>query len=168
MTRKSDSAETPPLPMLEKRRIEAAILKNVYDVLVERHGKDEAEKVIGDAVIQSAVDQGRECREQHEGESDLLDFAALGERWEMGGALKREILVKTADKYEDNMVHCAYTEMYKEMGLGHIGHLLSCNRDTTFCRGFNPAMELTVTQTIMGGADYCDFRYRLKKDSDQD
>ena len=38
------------LPMIEKRRIEAAVLKHVFDVLVERHGREEAEKVIGEAV----------------------------------------------------------------------------------------------------------------------
>ncbi len=52
------------------------------------------------------------------------------------------------------------------MGLGDIGHLLSCNRDGDFCIGYNPKMELTRTQTIMKGAPYCDFRYRLKSDKE--
>jgi len=52
--------------------------------------------------------------------------------------------------------------MYREMGLGHIGHLLSCNRDSSFCIGYNPEMQLTRTQTIMEGAAFCDFRYRMK------
>jgi hypothetical protein len=53
--------------------------------------------------------------------------------------------------------------MYRDMGLGEIGHLLSCNRDGDFCIGYNPNMELTRTQTIMKGASHCDFRYRMKK-----
>ena len=52
--------------------------------------------------------------------------------------------------------------MYTEMGLGEIGHLLSCNRDELFIVGYNPDIELTRTQTIMGGAHHCDFRYRAK------
>ena len=51
------------------------------------------------------------------------------------------------------------------MGMGHIGHLLSCNRDGHFCVGYNPKMQLTRTQTIMQGADHCDFRYRLKDET---
>lgn len=167
----TDDTKTPaaaPMAMLEKRRIEAAILKNVHDVLVERFDRETAEAIVGEAVIRSAVDQGRQFRQQHGENTDLLDLAALGDQWEMGGALKREVLVKTAEQYDFNMVYCRYAEMYREMGLGDIGHLLSCNRDTTFCRGFNPAMELTVTQTIMKGADYCDFRYRMKPDGDGD
>lgn len=158
----TDKAPQPILPMLEKRRIEAAILGEVYEVLKERYGKDDAQSVIGDAVIKSAVAQGQGFRDQH-GETDLMDLAALGAQWEMGGALKREILVQKPDQYDFNMTHCAYAKMYADMGLAEIGGLLSCNRDQTFCQGFNPAMELTVTQTIMQGADYCDFRYKMRK-----
>ena len=156
-----------PLPMLEKRRIEAAILGEVYHVLKERHGTSEAREIIGAAVIKSAVAQGQEFRDKHtakNGTTDLTDLAALGAQWEMNGALKREVLVKKPDQYDFNMVHCAYAKMYSDMGLAEIGDLLSCNRDQTFCQGFNPDMELTVTQTIMQGADYCDFRYKMRSD----
>ena len=151
-----------PINMLEKRRIEAAILGEVYDVLLERHGKDEAEVVIGAAVMKSASTQAGEMRDQQK-DHDLLSLAALTKQWEAGGALKRDIHVKTAERYEFDMVHCAYAEMYKEMGLGHIGHLLSCIRDQNFAAGFNPDIELEVTQTIMKGAPHCDFRYRMNK-----
>jgi hypothetical protein len=30
--------------------------------------------------------------------------------------------------------------------------------------GFNPKIKLERTQTIMEGADHCDFRYTLEKD----
>ena len=52
-------------------------------------------------------------------------------------------------------------EMYRDMGLGEIGHLLSCQRDATFCEGYDKRLKLTRTQTIMQGASYCDFNYKL-------
>ena len=167
-SKENKNSDPAPLAMLEKRRIEAAMIKNVYDVLVERHGKKEAEEVISQSVIQSAIEQGKEFRkkhiqERHGSEPDLKDFAALSSLWEMGGALERNVLVSTPDRLEYDMVRCGYADMYKEMGLGDIGHLLSCNRDGTFCLGYNPDMELTRTQTIMEGASHCDFRYRMKK-----
>ena len=82
----------------------------------------------------------------------------------MGGALKKKMLVKTPERLEYDMTYCGYAEMYKEMGLAKIGHLLSCNRDGTFCDGYNPKMKLTRTQTIMEGADHCDFRYRMEEE----
>ena len=156
-----DAASPPPLPMLEKRRIEAAVLKNVYDVLVERLGKEAAQEVIGAAVIQSAVDQGEEFRQQQSGTPDLAAFSALSAQWSSGGAMEATPLRATAEHLDYDVTHCAYAEMYRDMGLAEIGHLLSCNRDQTFIQGFNPDIELTVSQTIMQGADYCDFRYRM-------
>ena len=158
------TAENPPLAMLEKRRIEAAIIKNIFDVLVEKYNREEAEEVIGEAVRKSAVEQGKEFREKLGREPELKDFDALLEFWEMGGALERKMLVSTPDKLEYDMIRCKYAEMYKEMGLADIGHLLSCNRDNTFCKGYNPKIKLTRTQTIMEGHSHCDFRYRMEKD----
>jgi hypothetical protein len=42
------------IPMIERRRIEAAILKHVYDTLKTSHGVEVAKKTIGDAVPQSS------------------------------------------------------------------------------------------------------------------
>ncbi len=153
-----------PLPMLEKRRIEAEIIKEIYDVLAEKYSPAEAAEVIGEAVQKSAIAQGREFREALGRTPGLQDFAARSDLWEMGGALKKEVLVSDDKRLEYNMTHCAYAEMYREMGLGDIGHLLSCNRDGSFCIGYNPKMKLTRTQTIMEGAEYCDFRYRMEED----
>lgn len=150
------------LPMIEKRRIEAAVLKQVFDVLVERHGREEAEKVIGEAVSNSAIAQGKEFREKEPQEPNLENFADLLPLWQMDDALQIEVLEKGPDRLDFNVKRCRYSEVYKEMGLGDIGHLLSCNRDGDFCIGYNPKMELTRTQTIMKGASHCDFRYRLK------
>ena len=45
--------------MLEKRRIEAEILKHVYQTLKESHGEDVARKTIADSVRRSAIEQAR-------------------------------------------------------------------------------------------------------------
>jgi hypothetical protein len=159
------------ISMLEKRRIEAEMIKNIYDVIVKKHGKKIAQEIISEAVIGSAIEQGKAFREEHEklhGESepDLLDFAELTKLWDIDDALTREVLHKSADRLDYNILRCEYANMYKKMGLGEIGHLLSCNRDGSFGEGYNEKFELTRTQTIMEGAQYCDFRHRLKKKDD--
>ena len=60
-------------------------------------------------------------------------------------------------------MRCRYAETYKAMGLGEIGHLLSCNRDGAFCEGYDPKLKLERTQTIMQGASHCDFRYTYEQ-----
>jgi hypothetical protein len=51
--------------------------------------------------------------------------------------------------------------MYREMGLAEIERFLFSGRDGTFCKGFNPPIELERNQTIMAGASHCNFRYTM-------
>lgn len=55
--------------------------------------------------------------------------------------------------------------MYHGMGLGEIGDVLSCQRDGTFCQGYDPRIVMERTTTIMSGAKRCDFRYRMRDDA---
>ena len=149
------------LPIIERRRIEAEILGHVYTVLKARAGEEEAKAVIGEAVSRSAIEQGARFREALGHDPDLADFNAILSNWTAGGSLEIEVRHAAPDRLDFDVTRCRYAEMYRDMGLGDIGHLLSCNRDGDFCVGYNPAMELTRTETIMGGAKRCDFRYRL-------
>ena len=88
-------------------------------------------------------------------------FIDIFELWTRGGALEIEVLEASDERFDFNVTRCRYAEMYREMGLGDIGHLLSCNRDGTFVEGFDPRLRLERAQTIMGGAPCCTFRYRL-------
>ncbi|MDT6941487.1 L-2-amino-thiazoline-4-carboxylic acid hydrolase [Brucella pseudogrignonensis] len=150
------------LPILERRRIEALVLKNVYEVLRERSGEEEAQAAIGEAVTRSAIDQGKVFAEELGRTPDLQDFADILPLWTKDNALEIEVLSQGKDHFDFNVKRCRYSEMYRDMGLGHIGHLLSCNRDGDFCIGYNPEMKLERTQTIMKGASHCDFRYSLE------
>lgn len=153
------------MPILERRRIEAQILKHVHEVIEARSGAEEADAVIGTAVSRSAIDQGRGFAEALGHKPDFKDFADILPLWTKDDALKIETIETSAEKLEFNVLRCRYAEMYREMGLGRIGHLLSCNRDGDFCIGYNPDMKMTRTQTIMGGASHCDFRYRMEPET---
>lgn len=152
------------MPILQRRRVEAMVLKHVYDVIRERSGEDEARAVIGAACSNAAIEHGAQFAEALGRQPDFLDFEAIMPLWTKEGALEIEKIAADEEKLEFNVVRCRYSEMYRALGVGHIGDLLSCNRDGDFCVGYNPDMELTRTQTIMKGASHCDFRYRMKKD----
>jgi hypothetical protein len=158
----ANPAAPPVLPMLERRRIEANILKHVYDTLSASHGKEAAAKTIGDAVRSASVQQGAEFAARVNGETSIETFADLRPLWTMENALEIDFIRQDATQLDYNVTRCRYSEMYREMGLGEIGHLLSCQRDGTFCEGYDKRLKLTRTQTIMQGASHCDFRYRLE------
>jgi hypothetical protein len=75
--------------------------------------------------------------------------------------MEMEVKEQTETSYVFNVTRCKYAEMYRDMGLGEIGHLLSCQRDATFCEGYDKRLRLKRTQTIMQGAHHCDFHYTL-------
>jgi imidazole glycerol phosphate synthase subunit HisF len=153
------------LAMLERRRIEAAILKHVYDALKASHGTAVAQQTVANAVRESAVAQAREMADRVGGKTSMQTFIDRQELWTRGGALEREVIEQNEGRYRFNVTRCKYAEMYRDMGLGEIGHLLSCQRDGTFCEGYDTRLKLKRTQTIMQGASHCDFDYTYEKDA---
>ena len=154
-----DPAPPTALSMLARRRIEAEALGHVYEVLKARDGQASAMQAIGDAVRRSSVAQAQRFAAATEGGTSLQSFIALSGLWQAEDALKIEVREQTDQTYAFDVVRCRYAEMYQAMGLGEIGHLLSCQRDGTFCEGYDPKLTFTRTQTIMQGAGHCDFRY---------
>ena len=153
------------LAMLEKRRIEAAILKHVYETLKASHGAEVAKSTIAQSVRRSAIEQAGQFAAAVVGKTSMQTFIDRQELWIRGGALERQVLEQNDTKYRFNVTRCKYAEMYCAMGLGEIGHLLSCQRDGTFCEGYDKRLSLKRTQTIMQGASHCDFDYTYDKDA---
>ena len=157
-------SDAQPMAMLEKRRIEAAILKHVYDTLKVSHGVEAAKKAIAEAVRKSAMEQAGQLAAAAGGKTSLESFIARQELWLRGDALTIEVKERSDTRYRYNVTRCKYAEMYRDMGLDEIGHLLSCQRDGTFCEGYDDRIKLERTQTIMQGAGHCDFDYTFEKD----
>ena len=157
----ASAASLTTLPIIERRRIEAEILKPVYEALAARFGEPVAKDILTEVVRTSALAHGAAYAAAAGGKTDLDGFADLLPQWTASGALDIEYLHRDTDTFDFNVTQCRYAEMYKKMGMGDIGHILSCNRDGTFCEGYDARISLTRTQTIMGGASHCDFRYRV-------
>lgn len=151
------------LPILEQRRIEAEVIKPIYEEMVAQLGKVQAQDILDSAIRKAAIAQGQSFAAEAEGGTDLDSFADIQKHWTASGALEIEPVDRTPETLDFNVTRCRYSEMYKAMGLGEIGHLLSCNRDGTFCEGYDPRIKLERTQTLMGGAGHCDFRYTFEE-----
>jgi hypothetical protein len=149
------------LSILEQRRIEAAFAKGIFEEMAASIGKEAATQIMARAIIKLAEQAGAEMAAETATPS-LEHFVALQERWTRGGALEIEVLYQDAERFDFNVTRCRYAETYKEMGLAELGAVLSCNRDGAFCGGYDRKLTLERTQTIMGGATHCDFRYRYE------
>ena len=154
------------LPILEQRRIEANIIKPIYDEMVEQLGEHRARDILSTAITKNSISQGKAYADQEGGDQTLKTFHALLPQWKANGALEIEMVEEGDTRMDYNVTRCMYAEMYREMGMGEIGHILSCGRDGTFCTGYHQNIKLERTQTIMQGASHCDFRYRWEEDND--
>ncbi len=154
----------PEIGILEKRRAQAEVIKPIYEVLKAEFGVEKAQQIIGESVRKAAIEEGQRFAAAQPCGPNLQRFAELQPLWIRGDALNLTVLVQTDNEFDYNVTRCRYAEMYHEMGLGEIGHLLSCQRDGSFCEGFDPRIKLTRTQTLMQGASHCDFRFRFSEE----
>lgn len=154
--------------ILQRRRIEAAIIAPIYAGMVREIGEARAQAILDAAISQAAIDTGRAFAERTEGGTSLRTFQELQSLWTQDDALQIEVVRATDTHFDYNVHRCRYAESYREMGLGQIGHLLSCNRDGVFCQGYDPRITLERTQTLMEGAEHCDFRYTFHPDGAAD
>lgn len=157
----SDDAE---MGILARRRIEAGVIKPIYETLVAHLGKAQAQALIGEAIAKTAVAAGRDFAAREPGGADLRSFAELQRLWTQDDALEVTVLRADEAAFSYDVHRCRYAELYHAMGLGEIGHLLSCNRDYGFIEGYDPNATLTRTSTLMSGGSCCDFRYAAKPD----
>ena len=156
------------MPIIEQRRIEAGVIKPIYEEMKKELGEAKAKRILGNAIRQSAIEAGKAYAAVEPAGTSLEGFAALLPQWQKNDALRIEILEQSDTRFDFNVTRCRYAEMYREMGLAEIGHLLSCHRDGTFCTGYDPRIKLSRPHTIMEGHSHCDFRYRLEEGPDDD
>ena len=159
----TDDTKDQLAPMLERRRIEAEILSHVYEAVKASHGVEAARKIVAESVRHSAIAQGKAMAEAQGGAPGLKGFEDIQPLWTRGGTLEVEVRERGDKVFAFDVIRCRYAEMYREMGLAEIGPLLSCQRDGSFCEGYDPRIKLTRTQTIMQGASHCDFRYESEE-----
>jgi len=149
--------------ILARRRIEAGIIAPIYEEMRSRLGEDVAQSILDTAIRKAAKEAGSSFAAKTPGGTDLRSFQDLQSLWTQDDALTIEVEKASDEDFHYTVKRCRYAEMYREMGLGEIGHLLSCNRDYVFPEGYNKDIALERTQTIMGGAPCCDFKYSYKK-----
>ena len=147
------------VPILTQRRIEAAFAKGIFEEMKAELGEDAAKRILTNAVVKLAKSTAAEMAKS--APPGLDGFRSILPRWTAEDALAIDVIKSTPDEFHFNVTRCRYAEMYRALGIEDLGAILSCNRDGAFCEGFDPRLRMERTQTLMGGAGHCDFRYRL-------
>ncbi|MDR2461494.1 MAG: L-2-amino-thiazoline-4-carboxylic acid hydrolase [Deltaproteobacteria bacterium] len=148
------------ISLLEQRKIEAEILKYVYDTMAEELGEKRADLILKKAISQAARDSGAKAAAREKEKPSPRTLAAIQHLWSRGGALKLKVTELTDSVYAYEVTDCAYARMYEELGMREMGFKISCLRDAAFIEGYAPDLVMERESTIMEGAASCLFRYK--------
>jgi hypothetical protein len=150
------------MPFIEQAKIQAQVLVPLVKVLQAELGEERARRLVRSALGGWVRDVAVQMT-AHTGGTPIDKVASAIPHFAAGNAIDVEDVKKTDDRFEFNVTGCRYAKFYKELGAPELGFLLLCDLDYPMTDGFGAGLELTRTQTIMQGADHCDFRYALKK-----
>ncbi len=167
MTLKSNgtqnSEQPPKISQLKRREIQAPIAACLIRGFITLVGREEALAIATAAIQADALAAGKTMAEKV-GTNSLSVFAALIRNiWAEDDAITLDVLEETDQIFNFNVTRCRYVETYEQAGMKDLGYCLSCSRDESFARGFNPRIRLTRTGTIMQGEAACDFRFLLEQ-----
>jgi predicted ArsR family transcriptional regulator len=150
------------LSLLERRRLEAAVLVPVIRAMQAEFGEERVNEVVGKTIQDIARQQGEATRAA----GNIDTMAALADRFKNGvlreGSLMVDVVENDEAHFGFNVTRCKFMEMYEEMGARDLGFLLSCGRDFAMFEGMAPDLAFDRTQTRMQGASHCDFRYAVR------
>ena len=155
----------PDISFLQQAKLQAQVLVPVLRALRARLGNDEANKLVADALRDWSREQFRRVAEAADG--DKLD------KWK---AIWADVFEKVGDGFELDMLHndnaaqdfnvtrCPYAEFFHALDEPELGALLLCEPDFHLAEAVGGEdVQFERTQTIMQGAQYCDFRIRMKE-----
>jgi len=146
--------------LLKRREIEARIVAPILRRLAAEYGEG-VYTIAGDVIVDVAREHGAALA-RLTGDNSLTAFAHGLADFSADGALESEVVELSDTTFGFNVTRCRYAEMYRALGIPELGATMSCNRDGSLVEGFNSDIEFTRTQTIMGGADHCDFRFEVR------
>lgn len=149
------------VPLIEQIKIQAQVLVPLVRALRSELGEERANALVRAAIGPLYRQYGQAWWAQGRGDFEQVLSTAF-ERFASGDALDYQVVERTSDTFDVDVTGCRYARFYQELGEPELGFLLTCSADFSLAEGF-PGVELSRTQTIMQGADHCDFRFKLKQ-----
>ena len=152
------------ISLLDEVKLQARVLVPLVRSLRKELGEEKTNRLVSKALREWSEELYRRVGAQTPG--------TPRQKWEsiVGASLPRigndidiEWLERDPERLEFNVTGCRYADFFRALDEPELGGLLLCNSDVYSAQVGAPDVEFTRTQTIMQGAKYCDFRYRIKR-----
>jgi len=149
--------------LLDQVKIQAQVLLPVIRAFRKELGEARANAVVRDALREWSRNLFHAIGAQTPG-APLEKWMAMNtaNMPRIADAIDVDFLKHDAEVMEFNVTGCRYADFFRALGEPELGGLLLCDADVYVAEVGGPDLEFRRTQTIMQGAKYCDFRYRMK------
>ena len=153
----------PEISLLDQVKIQAQVLVPVLKALRAELGEERANKLITTALREWYRDTVLRAGALMPGSPREKWAALMAARIpRIGADIEVQMLKQEPDAIEFNATGCRYADFFRAVGEPELGTVLLCEGDAHRVEVGSPEVEMTQTQTIMKGAKYCDFRFRMK------
>src|SRR5258708_4126764 len=151
-----------PTAALDAVKIQARAVIPIVRALERELGRERAHSIVGRAIADSHAEwQGKavSARNSHprEVEANIADQLPI----------ETAVVEDTDSTYAINMARCRFAEHFRSIGAADVGALLTCGVDFAAEAVLRPDWEFRRSQTLMGGASHCDFRWRLRSSTER-
>jgi len=155
------------ISLLDEVKLQAVVLVPIIRALCAEVGKQRANRIVSNAlrdwsrsVFQSL---GAEAKGSPREKWASVTATYMGR---VGNDIEIEWIKRDANEIECNVIGCRYADLFRQPGEPELGSVLLCETDVHVAELGAPEVEFTRTQTIMQGAEYCDFHYRIKSEAE--
>ena len=144
------------LTLLERTKIQAEVLVPLVRAMESQLGSVTAHRLVREAI-------GGQVREQIRANATdrPADTVEWGHRISRAGDAQDIDHLDSADgEINIDVTRCEYASFFQQLGAPDLGFLLVCMLDYDIADGVD-GLTLDREQTIMQGADHCDFRWKI-------
>jgi hypothetical protein len=140
------------ISLIEKAKIEMTSLVRIIRLFEIEFGQEKVKNVLLKD-IQNELSSIKEWED-----ADVEAEISFLKNFSSQNNLEYEIISKKESCLEYKATKCSFAKLMKELSAEDIGKILICDPD--YCTYKKLGFELTRKQTIMEGAEYCDFKLK--------
>jgi len=156
----------PSISFLDEYKFQAEVLVPILKALRAELGEERANRLVLDALRKWSRERWLSLGERFPGSpKEKMDALALYASVEqrIGNDVDYQWLKEKPEAVEFNITGCRFADFFRQIGEPELGVVLCCEGDFHIAEVGKPEVEFSRTQTIMEGAGYCDFRWRIKR-----
>ena len=150
----------PDVPLIDRVKIQAEVLVPLIKSLEKELGAERAHHLVHEVLADSSR-AGASAMVAERGSLGALE--AIGKVSGAGNAIDIEVREMSTERLAVDITGCRYAQFFQQIGEPELGFLLVCSGDFPAVDGI-PGVEVERTQTILQGAEFCDFHYRFLAD----